>query len=154
MLIDDDEARARSGDIRRLVLCTGKMFVDLAGSDRRAAASHVALCRIEQLYPVPRRDLRAMLEGYRAATDIVWVQEEPENMGYWDFIRPHLVEAAGGRAVRVIARPRSASPAEGSAARHTRQQQLLVEAALAPMAKETAPRAKPGATPKPEQVAG
>jgi 2-oxoglutarate dehydrogenase complex dehydrogenase (E1) component-like enzyme len=75
-------------------------------------------------------------------------------MGYWDFIRPHLVEAAGGRAVRVIARPRSASPAEGSAARHTRQQQLLVEAALAPMAKETAPRAKPGATPKPEQVAG
>jgi 2-oxoglutarate dehydrogenase complex dehydrogenase (E1) component-like enzyme len=74
-------------------------------------------------------------------------------MGYWDFIRPHLLEAAGGRPVRVVARPRSASPAEGSAARHARQQQLLVEAALAAMAVESA-RARPGTTPKPEQVAG
>ena len=154
MVIDDDAARARSGEIRRIVLCTGKMFVDVAGSDRRPAASHVALCRIEQLYPVARRELRAMLESYRAASEIVWVQEEPENMGYWDFIRPYLIEASGGRPVRVIARPRSASPAEGSAARHARQQQVLVEAALAPMARETAPRAKPGTTPKPEQVAG
>jgi 2-oxoglutarate dehydrogenase E1 component len=132
MLIDDDAARRRADAIERIVVCSGKMFVDIAGSDRRAPASHVALCRLEQLYPVPKRELRAMLEGYRAATEIGWVQEEPENMGYWEFIRPHLIEAAGGRPVRVIARPRSASPAEGSAARHARQQQLLVEAALEP----------------------
>jgi 2-oxoglutarate dehydrogenase E1 component len=153
MLIDDDAARARAGEISRVVLCTGKMFVDLAGSERRESAAHVALCRLEQLYPVPKRELRAMLDGYRGATEIVWAQEEPENMGYWDFIRPHLLDAGGGRSVRVIARPRSASPAEGSAARHARQQQLLVEAALAAMP-ASVPRVKPGTTPKPEQVAG
>jgi 2-oxoglutarate dehydrogenase E1 component len=108
----------------------------------------VAICRLEQLYPVPMRDLRAMLDAYPKADEIVWVQEEPENMGAWEFIRPHLAEAAGGRAVRVIARPRSASPAEGSAARHGRQQQQLIEAAFAPPA-------SPGRESKParEQVA-
>jgi 2-oxoglutarate dehydrogenase E1 component len=80
------------------------------------------------------------------------VQEEPENMGAWDFIRRHLVEAAGGRPVRAIARPRSASPAEGSAARHARQQQQLIEAAFA--LSKTPGRAKPGTKPTPEQVAG
>ena len=77
------------------------------------------------------RDLRAMLDGYPAADEIVWVQEEPENMGAWEFIRPHLIDVAAGRPVRHIARPRNASPAEGSAARHSRHQQGLVEAALA-----------------------
>jgi 2-oxoglutarate dehydrogenase E1 component len=80
------------------------------------------------------------------------MQEEPENMGAWDFIRPYIVEAAGGRTLRVIARPRSASPAEGSAARHARQQQLLIEAAFAPS--RTTGRVKPGTRPAPEQVAG
>ena len=81
------------------------------------------------------------------------MQEEPENMGAWDFIRPHLVDAAAGRPVRVIARPRSASPAEGSAARHARQQQMLVEQVFAPSASAHG-RARPGTKPTPEQVAG
>jgi len=96
--------------------------------------------------------LRSTIEAYGAADEIVWVQEEPENMGAWDFIRPHLVEAAGGRPVRALARPRSASPAEGSAARHARQQQQLIEAAFAPS--KTPGRAKPGTKPTREQVAG
>jgi 2-oxoglutarate dehydrogenase complex dehydrogenase (E1) component-like enzyme len=104
------------------------------------------------LYPVPSKGLRATLDGYGAAEEIVWVQEEPENMGAWDFIRPHLVSAAAGRPVRLIARPRSASPAEGSAARHGRQQQQLVEAAFAP-SRGSAGRAKSGTKPEPEQVA-
>jgi 2-oxoglutarate dehydrogenase complex dehydrogenase (E1) component-like enzyme len=82
------------------------------------------------LYPVPMRDLRAMLDAYPSAEEVVWVQEEPENMGAWDFIRPHLTEVAGGRPVRRVARPRSASPAEGSAARHTINQQALVDQAF------------------------
>jgi 2-oxoglutarate dehydrogenase E1 component len=76
------------------------------------------------------RDLRAMLEAYAGADEIVWVQEEPENMGAWDFIRPHLQEVGGGRPVRRVARPRSASPAEGSAARHAVNQQSLVNQAF------------------------
>src|SRR4029078_2506492 len=108
---------------------------------------------VEQLYPVPVQNLRAVFETYSAAQDVVWMQEEPENMGAWDFIRPYLVAAAGGRPVRVIARPRSASPAEGSAARHARQQQLLVESAFA-ASKGAGGRTKRGTKPAPEQVAG
>jgi 2-oxoglutarate dehydrogenase E1 component len=151
-VLDDEEARGRAGDVRRIVLCSGKVYVDLAGSDRRAAAREIAIVRVEQLYPVPSKALRATLDAYGSADDLVWVQEEPENMGAWDFIHPHLVEAAGGRPVRAIARPRSASPAEGSAARHARQQQLLIEAAFAPS--KTPGRTKPGTKPAPEQVAG
>jgi 2-oxoglutarate dehydrogenase E1 component len=153
MVIDDDEARARAGEIARVIVCSGKVYVDLAGSDKRAAARDLAICRVEQLYPVPAQNLRAMLDAYASAQEIVWVQEEPENMGAWDFIRPHLIDAAGGRPVRAIARPRSASPAEGSAARHARQQQQLIDAAFA-ASRTTGGHAKPGSKPAPEPVAG
>jgi len=152
-VLDDDESGRRAGDIRRVLVCTGKVYVDLVGSDRRAAGRDAAIVRVEQLYPVPSASLRATLDAYASAEEIVWIQEEPENMGAWEFIQPHLVEAAAGRPVRAIARPRSASPAEGSAARHSRQQQLLIEAAFAPV-QGAAGLAKPGTKPAPEQVAG
>ena len=150
-VLDDAEAAGRTAEVRRVLVCTGKVYVDLVGSERRAAARDTAIVRVEQLYPVSSK-LQAVLDGYRSADEIVWVQEEPENMGAWDFIRPHLVEAAGGRPVRAVARPRSASPAEGSAARHARQQQLLIEQAFAQS--KSGGRPKPGTKPAPEQVAG
>jgi len=131
MVLPDEDASGRTADIRRVLLCSGKVYVDLIASEHRAARLDVAVCRLEQLYPVPMRDLRAMFDGYPNAEEIVWVQEEPENMGAWDFIHPHLVEVSNGRAVRRVARPRSASPAEGSAARHTLNQQALVNQAFA-----------------------
>jgi 2-oxoglutarate dehydrogenase E1 component len=152
-LIDDGSAQQRAPEIRRVVMCTGKIAVDLTGSDKRPAASHVALCRMEQLYPINPRALAAMIGGYPAAEEVVWVQEEPENMGYWDFVRPSLERAAAGRPVRLIARPRSASPAEGSSARHMRHQQLLIEAALAPYSKKQG-RVRTGTQPTAERVAG
>ncbi|MGE0450530.1 MAG: 2-oxoglutarate dehydrogenase E1 component [Vicinamibacterales bacterium] len=152
-LIADADAAARAREIRRVLVCTGKMYVDLVSSDKRAAAAGVALCRMEQLYPLWPNELREMLDRYPAAEEVVWVQEEPENMGYWDFVRTPLEEAAAGRPVRLIARPRSASPAEGSAARHARQQQILIDAAFAPLAKKTSGRARPGTRPA-ERVAG
>jgi 2-polyprenyl-6-methoxyphenol hydroxylase-like FAD-dependent oxidoreductase len=76
-------------------------------------------------------DLRALFDTYPNAGEIVWVQEEPENMGAWDFIRPHLQEVSSGRTVRRVARPRSASPAEGSAARHALNQKALMDQAFA-----------------------
>ncbi len=153
MVIDDEEARGRPDEIARVILCTGKVYVDLAGSDKRASARDLAIGRVEQLYPVPVQNLRTMLDGYPSAGEIVWVQEEPENMGAWEFIRPYLIDAAAGRRVRLIARPRSASPAEGSAARHARQQQALIDAALAPSSPSSG-RPQPGTKPAPEQVAG
>jgi 2-oxoglutarate dehydrogenase E1 component len=130
MVLPDDEAVGRAADVRRVLLCSGKVYVDLVASEHRARRPDIAICRLEQLYPVPMRDLRAMLEAYAGADEIVWVQEEPENMGAWDFIRPHLQEVGGGRPVRRVARPRSASPAEGSAARHAVNQQSLVNQAF------------------------
>ncbi len=149
-MIDDVEAQAHAADVRRVLVCTGKVAVDLFTSDKRPAASHVAICRLEQLYPINDADLKSMLDGYKHAEEIVWIQEEPENMGYWDFVRAYLERAASGRPVRLIARPRSASPAEGSSARHAHHQQLLIDAALSPMAKKGQGRSKPQA----EKVAG
>jgi 2-oxoglutarate dehydrogenase E1 component len=129
MVIPDAEAGSRAADVRRVLVCTGKVYTDLVAAEQRATRPDIAICRLEQLYPVPMRDLRAMLDGYPNADEIVWVQEEPENMGGWDFIRPHLIEVSNGRTVRRVARPRSANPAEGSAALHAINQQALVSQA-------------------------
>ena len=116
---------------------------EAVAAEQRATRPDLAICRIEQLYPVPMRDLRAMIETYPNADEVVWVQEEPENMGAWEFIRPHLTEVSGSRAVRRVARPRSASPAEGSAARHALNQQALVNQAFG-----AAPRTDGSVAPK------
>ena len=131
MVLPDDEAAGREADIRRVLVCSGKVYTDLIASEHRASHPEIAVCRVEQLYPVPMRHLRAMFDTYPNAGEVVWVQEEPENMGAWDFIRPHLQEVSSGRTVRRVARPRSASPAEGSAARHAQNQQALVNQAFA-----------------------
>ncbi len=130
LVLGDDERAENAHAVRRVVVCSGKVFVDLMSSEHRAARTDVAICRVEQLYPVPAKDLKSVLDGYPQAEEVVWVQEEPENMGGWDFIRPHLADVAAGRALRRVARPRSASPAEGSAARHAINQQILVDQAF------------------------
>ncbi|MEO8076081.1 MAG: 2-oxoglutarate dehydrogenase E1 component [Acidobacteriota bacterium] len=130
MVLPDEDALGRSADIRRVLVCSGKVYADLIASEHRPARPDVAICRLEQLYPVPMRDLRAMLDAYPQADSVVWVQEEPENMGAWEFIRPHLTEVANGKPVRCVARPRSASPAEGSAPRHALNQLALVNRAF------------------------
>ncbi|HYN10319.1 MAG TPA: 2-oxoglutarate dehydrogenase E1 component [Vicinamibacterales bacterium] len=120
----------RAKDVRRLIFCTGKVGVDLLTSPTRAEASAVAVCRVEQIYPLPVRDLLAAIERYPSLEEIVWVQEEPENMGAWDFVRPSLEGLSGARRLAVLARPRSSSPAEGSAARHAQNQERLVRTAF------------------------
>jgi 2-oxoglutarate dehydrogenase E1 component len=130
MVIGDAEADERAADIRRILICSGKIHVDLMSAEQRSSRPDTAICRLEQLYPVPMRDLRAVIDGYPNAQEVVWIQEEPENMGAWEFIRPHLHEVSSNRTVRRIARPRSASPAEGSAARHAFNQQFLIDQAF------------------------
>jgi 2-oxoglutarate dehydrogenase E1 component len=131
LVIDDDEARRQAGRIRRLVLCSGKIHVDLVSSERRTPDAGVALVRVEQVYPFPSDELRAVLDRYPKLREVCWVQEEPENMGAWEFVRPHLEALVSGRArLALLARPRSSSPAEGSAARHARNQQMLIQRAL------------------------
>jgi 2-oxoglutarate dehydrogenase E1 component len=130
-VLDDAEARGRAPNVSRLVLCSGKVYVDLITSEQRQNASQVALCRVEQLYPFPKTSLREVLDGYPALRDVVWLQEEPENMGAWEFVRPLLEELIGDRCpLRYIGRARSSSPSEGSAAWHQLNQKVLIEQAF------------------------
>jgi 2-oxoglutarate dehydrogenase E1 component len=132
-VIDDDMTPAQAKDVRRVILASGKVAVDLLTSEHRAASPHAAICRVEQLYPFPVRDLAAVLERYPQAGEVLWVQEEPENMGAADFVRQQiegLVDFGGRRSFAVLARSRSSSPAEGSATRHAQTQEGLVARAL------------------------
>ena len=130
-VIDDQEARQRASSIRRLVLCSGKIYVDLVSSDRRQSSPQVAICRLEQLAPFPRVALREVLDGYPSLEEVVWLQEEPENMGAWEWARAQLEELIAERcSLRYIGRVRRASPSEGSAAWHQINQRKLVDEAF------------------------
>jgi 2-oxoglutarate dehydrogenase E1 component len=130
-VLDDVDARRRANTVKRLVLCSGKVYVDLVTSEQRAAASEVAICRVEQLYPFPRVALAEVFGGYPSLREIVWLQEEPENMGAWEFMRPLIEELIADRCpLRYIGRARSSSPSEGSAAWHQLNQRVLVEQAF------------------------
>jgi len=130
-VIDDEDARGRAAGIDRVVLCSGKIYVDLITSDRRAAARSVAICRVEQLYPFPKVALNEVLARYPSVRDVVWVQEEPENMGAWRFMHPPLEELIGDRCpLRYIGRAPSASPSEGSTAWHQVNQRTLIQQAF------------------------
>ena len=130
-VIDDVDARVKAKSVKRLVLCSGKVYVDLISSELRAKTPEVAICRVEQLYPFPAQQIADLLRAYPNAKDVVWLQEEPENAGAWEFMRPLLQELIGDRRpLRYIGRARSASPSEGSATWHQMNQKALVERAF------------------------
>ncbi len=136
-VIDDADAKPRS--VRRVILCSGKLYIDLVSSKFRADSHDVALVRVEQLYPFPADDLRPVLKRYTKAEEIIWTQEEPENMGAWEFVRPLLTDLLDGRApLRYLGRPRSSSPAEGSLAAHNFNQAALIEQAFSQDVKDAA----------------
>jgi len=129
-VIDDEAARQRADDIRRLFLCSGKIYVDLLNSDHHQQHADVAVARVEQLYPFPEDAVRAVLDAYPNLEDVVWVQEEPENMGAWTFVQPRLDALIADRwPLRYVGRAPSSSPAEGSAAWHAANQATLLRQA-------------------------
>jgi 2-oxoglutarate dehydrogenase E1 component len=126
-----DPAAPDPAGVERVVLCTGKVFYDLAVARDKTEQSGVALLRLEQLYPLPADELRAALAPYAGVRDIVWVQEEPANMGAWPFVALHLPDLLpDGAALRRISRRESASPAVGSSKVHETEQAALLAAAL------------------------
>lgn len=130
-VIDDPAPPDRAG-VTRLILCSGKVYYDLVASPRRAEARHVAIGRVEMLYPVPIDQIKTLLTGYPNVREVMWVQEEPRNMGARKFIQPRLREVVGeGVAVTEASRPERASPAEGYPAAHQAEQARIVAAALA-----------------------
>jgi 2-oxoglutarate dehydrogenase E1 component len=127
-VIDDVEAAAQTAKVRRVVFCSGKVAVDLFTSERRKDHPHVAIVRVEQLYPFPSDLIRDVVERYANAREVCWVQEEPENMGAWEFARPELEAIVDGRwPLRYIGRSRNSSPSEGSSSWHAANQRAIVD---------------------------
>jgi len=133
VLPDDDRG---ASDVRRAVLCTGKMYYDLLGSDLREEQPETALIRVERLYPFPGEELEEALSALDELEEVVWAQEEPENMGAWRYLRPKLegLEAVGrdgvGVPLRYAGRPAMASPAEGFHSLHEENQARIVREAF------------------------
>ena len=125
----DDPRKPRKP--KRLVLCSGKIYYELAGLRDESGDASTAIVRIEQLYPFPERLLGELFEGYRGVKEVAWVQEEPRNRGAWMFVKDRFERAFPGMTLSYIGREESASPATGSHSRHEREQEKIVRCALA-----------------------
>jgi 2-oxoglutarate dehydrogenase E1 component len=120
--------------VKRVVLCTGKVFYDLLAERRERGIRDVAVLRVEQLYPFPEKTLTHLLAPYRRA-EVVWCQEEPENMGGWTFVDRRIEKVLGAIDIKAkrplyVGREEAASPATGLAKVHAAQQEALVRKAL------------------------
>jgi 2-oxoglutarate dehydrogenase E1 component len=121
---------ATSDEVKRVVITCGKVYYDLRQARDKANAK-VAILRLEQFYPFPQPMLADALKQYPGATEIVWVQEEPRNMGAWPFLHERLLPLLkDGQSLQYVGRPLAAAPATGSHHRHEDQQKALVDRAL------------------------
>ena len=121
-----DDVTADSDHVHRILFCSGKLYYELADKQSKEKIGNIAVIRIEQLYPYPGKQIGMMLRKYKNATDYVWVQEEPENMGAWSY----MLRMFKGGILRVISRPESASPATGSYKQHEKEQAWIVNKAF------------------------
>lgn len=132
-LVIDEIDNLDKEKVKRLVLCSGKVYYDLLDARRDNEIDNIAIARIEQLYPFPKQQLSELIDGYPAIEDVVWVQEEPRNQGACAYLLESLNLFGSlneNQQLLIVARPYSASPAVGSPSRHLEQQRQLVEEAL------------------------
>ncbi|MCX7228774.1 MAG: 2-oxoglutarate dehydrogenase E1 component [Burkholderiales bacterium] len=130
-VIPDTTADLDAKGVKKVVLCTGKVYYDLLIARRERELRDVALLRVEQLYPFPHKALETELKKYPALTQVVWCQDEPQNQGAWFFVQHHIQDALkDGQRLSYAGRPASASPAVGYYDKHYAQQKDLLTAAL------------------------
>jgi len=130
-VLDDEEAQKRADSVERLILCSGKIFTELAGSEYREEAVDTAIARIELLYPFPEDQIKGLIAGYPNLREILWVQEEPQNMGAWTFVEPRLRGLAGGELpLHYVGKQPRPSPAQGSAKFHRQEHAGIVRDAF------------------------
>jgi len=127
-----DDPSADRDQVSRLVLCSGKIYYDVVGHEEHEYAPHVAVARLEQLYPFPVEAAAELVRGYPRLREVVWAQEEPQNMGAWRAIRHRLEESKpDGVILSYVGRPWRASPSEGYPTAHLREQDRIAREALA-----------------------
>jgi 2-oxoglutarate dehydrogenase E1 component len=126
-----DDANANASQVSRVVLCSGKVYYDLVAEAEKLGTNRPAIVRVEQLYPFPAEELKGIMARFPRASQVVWTQEEPKNMGSWSFMHERLSTIlARGMQLRYAGRPERASPAEGYPAAHLAAQKALVADAL------------------------
>ncbi|MEZ4631691.1 MAG: 2-oxoglutarate dehydrogenase E1 component [Deinococcales bacterium] len=126
-VIADSYVQAKK--VKRVLICSGKVYYDLKARREAEKRDDVAIIRLEQLYPLPEKELAEALKSYKKSLDVIWVQEEPFNMGAYFYLRVKFPEGILGRKLKQVTRPESASPATGSGNSHKiEQQRLLTEA--------------------------
>jgi 2-oxoglutarate dehydrogenase complex dehydrogenase (E1) component-like enzyme len=131
-VLDDSTVRDPM-TIKRLLVTSGKVYYEILAARDARKASDTAVVRIEQLYPFPEAEFAALLKRYRNAQHVVWVQEEPRNMGAWGFARGYITPLLQPtHVIGYAGRPESASPAPGLIKQHQREQADLIEQAFAP----------------------
>lgn len=120
-VIDDEDADPKK--VKRLIFCNGKIYYELLEEKKKLKLKDTALVRIEQLFPMPIKQIRGIIAKYTEVSDWVWTQEEPVNMGAWPFLKLHFNEVD----LRLVARPASGSPATGSSKFHYIRQRKIIE---------------------------
>src|SRR4051794_20682725 len=129
--LDDPRAQDRKERVERLVLCSGKIYYDIDGHERRDQAESVAIARVELLYPFARDQLATLIGSYPNLKRVVWTQEEPKNMGAWSVMWRRIPEILPeGVELGYVGRPQRASPSEGYPAAHRKEQERIVLTAL------------------------
>jgi 2-oxoglutarate dehydrogenase E1 component len=130
-VIDDADLPSKKADVENLILCSGRVYFDLVTSDLRKDNLDDAIIRVEQLYPFPIQALENVLGSYPNLKRMIWAQEEPLNMGAWNYLRPRLRQLTDDRLpLHYVGRPESSSPAEGSSTLYRINQQELIEQAF------------------------
>ncbi len=129
--LDDPTAADRREKVERLVLCTGKVYFDMDTSEKRESAENVAIARVELIYPFAKQQLTELIASYPNLKEVVWVQEEPRNMGCWKVMGRRLPDLLPeGVTLDYVGRPTRASPGEGYSIAHAREQERIVLTAL------------------------
>jgi len=130
-VLDEADAEVQPEGVRRLILCSGKVYYDLLAERQKREISDIAIVRIERLYPFPYVEAGAQMEKYSTVEEVAWVQEEPKNQGAWIALNSPIRRVLlANQKVYGITRPASAAPAVGSAKRHKEEQAALLDKAL------------------------
>jgi 2-oxoglutarate dehydrogenase E1 component len=126
-VIDDPRVADRRDKVERLALCSGKIYYDIDGEEKRASAERVAIARMELLYPFASDQIAELISRYPNLNEIVWVQEEPQNMGAWKIMSRRMPELVpDGVELGYIGRPQRAAPSEGYPVAHRSEQERIV----------------------------
>ena len=130
-VLGETDADIQPDGVRRLILCSGKVYYDLLAERQKRGIRDIAMVRIERLYPFPYKEVTTQIEAYSGVEEVVWVQEEPKNQGAWIALNSPIRRVLlKNQTVYDISRPSAAAPAVGSAKRHKEEQAALVDAAL------------------------